>query len=271
MDIAHILSLWKPICEVLILWVIYYHLLVFIKDTRAFEVLRGLIVLAVLFIISHQLKLEVINWILSRLFAISIIALLVIFHPELRRGLARLGQSRFIGFFLRGEDVTTELIKAITILSKKKIGALLAVQREVSLQPFIESGIPVDAKITSELIATIFMPNTPLHDGGVIIEGARVAAASCLFPLTQNPNVSKTLGTRHRAGIGLSEESDALVIVVSEETGDISLAIDGRLYSGADEMRLKETLDKFYQVGQTKHSFFEVFNPQGITTRRIRT
>ena len=270
MELTQILPLWKPVLEIFLLWVIYYHLLAFIKDTRAFEVLRGLIVLAVLFVISHQLNLEIINWILSRLFAISIIALLIIFHPELRRGLARLGQSRFVSFFLRGEKVTNELIKSALILSKKRIGALIAIERESSLQPFIESGILIDAKVTSELISTIFMPNTPLHDGGTILEGSRLAAAGCLFPLTQNPHISKTLGTRHRAGIGLSEESDAVVIIISEETGDISVAMDGKLYRGIDETQLKNTLDKFYRTEHIKHSLFEMFGSDSSGNRKMR-
>jgi diadenylate cyclase len=192
------------------------------------------------------LNLEVINWILARIFTIAVVAILIIFQPELRRGLARLGQSSIFGAFARESKVIDEIIKAAVNLSSKKIGAIIALEREMGLKTYIESGVPIGAKVKSELINTIFMPNTPLHDGGLIIRENRIQAAGCLFPLTESPHVSKTLGTRHRAALGLSEETDAVVLVVSEETGTISLAVAGKLIRSLDKDTLKRSLDKLY-------------------------
>src|SRR6185436_16951881 len=153
----------------------------------------------IFFVIAQILELKSILWILSNLFQISIIGFLIIFQPELRRGLARIGQSPLFKIFIKDEKIADEIIRAVLSMSKNRIGALIAIEREASLKPYIESGIPLDGIVTSELLLTIFMPNTPFHDGGVIIQGNRVAAVGCLFPLSQSQKVSKTFGTRHRA------------------------------------------------------------------------
>lgn len=246
-DILKIWNIISPFIEILILWYVIYILLVFIKGTRTVQVLKGLFMLIVAFFLSQIIDLAVINWILMRVFAIAVVAFFIIFQPELRRGLARLGQSPFFGVFSKEHRrIIDEIIKAVVALSRKKIGALIALEREIGLRTYIESGIPLASKVSSEIINTIFMPNTPLHDGGVIMRGGRVQAAGCLFPLTENPKVSKTLGTRHRAALGLSEETDAVVIVVSEETGTISLAVSGKLTRNVDEGTLRKSLDKLY-------------------------
>lgn len=233
--------------EILILWYAVYMLLVFIKGTRTVQVLKGLFILTVVFLLSQVLNLEVIKWIFLRVFGIAIIAFLIIFQPELRRGLARLGQNPFFNVFSKEHrKVIEEIVKAASALSRKKIGALIALEGEIGLRTHIESGILLKSRISNELINSIFMPNTPLHDGGVIIRGARIQAAGCLFPLTENPKVSKTLGTRHRAALGLSEEGDAIVIIISEETGIISLAISGKLTRNLNEESLRKALDKLY-------------------------
>lgn len=219
----------KPILEIIILWFVLYRIMLFVKGTRAAQVLKGIVVLIILFFLTQRLGLETLNWILTKLFAISIIAFLIIFHPELRRGLARLGQNHFLGSFLKEEQIIEQIVTAASNLSQKKIGALMAIEREVGLKPYIESGVSLQSKLTHELLSAIFIPNGPLHDGGVIIEEGRVAAAGCLFPLSQNPRISKTLGTRHRAALGLTEETDAVVVVVSEESGAVSVAIGGKL------------------------------------------
>ncbi len=195
-----------------------------IKGTVAEQVTKGFIVIAVIAIISKGLNLDIINWLITRLLGISVIAILIIFQPEVRRGLARIGQ---FGVFTGEKVFISEIAKAAVVLSKKKNGALIAMEREVGLRRYVESGVEIDSKVTSELINTIFTPTTSLHDGGIIISGQRLEAAACLFPLTQNPHIPKTMGTRHRAALGLSEETDAVVLVVSEETGAISLAIEG--------------------------------------------
>jgi diadenylate cyclase len=237
--ISEIINLiWKPIIEIGILWFIIYRLFVFIKGTRAVQVLRGIIIIAIIFFLTQQLRFDVINWIFMKLFALSVIAFLIVFQPEMRSGLARIGREKVFGNIITEERTIEEIAKSAYMLSKKKIGTILAIQREVSLEPYMESGVAIDSNLTSELLNTIFMPNTPLHDGGVIIHGDRIVAAGCLFPLTQNPDVNKLLGTRHRAAIGLSEETDAVCVVVSEETGIISVANAGKLTHDLDRERL---------------------------------
>ena len=241
------LSIAKILIEMSILWFVYYIILIFARGTRGVYVLRGIIFITLLFIVTRQLGFERINWIFTKIFALSILAFLIIFQPELRKGLANIGQRRWSRFFLKESEIIKEITTACFSLSRKKIGALIAIERETRLENYIESGIEMDAKVNSELLITIFMPNTPLHDGGAVISGDRIAASGCLFPLTQNPKVLTTLGTRHRAGLGLSEETDATVIVVSEETGGVSIAISGRLTHDLDRESLERVLSNLYK------------------------
>jgi diadenylate cyclase len=233
---------WKPLFEISVFWFVFYLLFVYIKDSGMMQALKGILILVAFFFVSEILGLRSIRWILSHLFQISIIGFLIIFQPELRRGLARIGQSPLFKIFIKDEKIADEIIRAVVSMSKNRIGALIALEREAGLKPYIESGISLDGLLTSELLMTIFMPNTPFHDGGVIIQGNRVAAVGCLFPLSQSQKLSKTFGTRHRAGLGLSEETDAAVIVVSEESGVISLMLQGRVLQDVDEDKLKELL-----------------------------
>lgn len=233
-----VIKAWKPVIEIGLLWFIIYKLLEFIKGTRAVQVLRGVVIIAVIFFLTQQLRFDVINWIFTKLFALSVIAFLIVFQPEMRSGLARIGREKVFGNIMTEERTIEEIAKSVSILARKKIGAIIAIQREVNLEPYTESGVVLDSSITSELLNTIFMPNTPLHDGGVIVHGDRVTAAGCLFPLSQNPDISKLLGTRHRAAIGLTEETDSVCVVVSEETGIISIANAGRLTRDLDRDRL---------------------------------
>ena len=233
-----VVLVWKPIIEICILWFVIYRLLIFIKGTRAVQVLRGIIIIAIIFILTQQLRFDVINWIFTKLFALSVIAFLIVFQPELRSGLARIGREKVFGNIITEERTIEEIAKSVSILARKKIGAIIAIEREVNLEPYTESGVQLDSVITSELLNTIFMPNTPLHDGGVIVHGDRIVAAGCLFPLSQSPDISKLLGTRHRAAIGLTEETDAVCVVVSEETGIISVANAGKLTRDLDRDRL---------------------------------
>ena len=233
---------WKPVVEVGVFWSVFYLLFVYIKDSGMVHALKGILFLVGLFFVAQALELRSIRWILSHLFQISIIGFLIIFQPELRRGLSRLGQSPLFKMFIKEEKIADEIVRAVGSMSKNRIGALIALEREMSLKPYIESGIPLDGVLTSELLMTIFMPNTPFHDGGVIIQGNRVVAVGCLFPLSQSQKLSKVLGTRHRAGLGLSEESDAVIIIVSEETGIISLMVQGKVMQDIDEDKLKELL-----------------------------
>ncbi len=248
MELIHqIAFIWKPVIEIIFFWFAYYLLFVYVKDSGMVQALKGLVVLIVFFFLSQILELRTVRWIFSHLFQISIIAFVIIFQQELRRGLTRIGQSPLFKLFLKEEKLVDEITKAVVSLSKNRIGALLAIEREVNLKPYVETGIMLDALLTSELLITTFMPNTPFHDGAAVIQGGRVLAVGCLFPLSQSQKLSKTLGTRHRAGLGLSEETDALVIVVSEETGIVSLMSQGKLMREINEESLKNYLMEFYQ------------------------
>lgn len=242
---------WKPVTEIGLFWFAYYLLFVYIQDSGMVQALKGLVVIVIIFFAAEVLELKTILWILSHVFQISIIGFFIIFQPELRRGLTRIGQSPLFKLFLKEERLVDEICKAVISMSKNKVGALIAIEREISLKAYIESGISLDGVLSSELLFTIFMPNTPFHDGGIVIQGGRVIAVGCLFPLSQSQKLSKTLGTRHRAGLGLSEETDALVIVVSEETGIISLMSQGKVMREIDEEKLKFQLLDLYQPQKT--------------------
>jgi diadenylate cyclase len=225
---------WKTIVEILILWFVVYNIFLFLKGTKAVYLLRGLIIIIIAFFLFQKLHLDVLGWLLTKFFAFFLIFIVIIFQPELREGLIRLGRRHVFSVEPQQEEID-KVIKALTsaasVLSKKRIGALIAIRRDIGLKNYIESGVLLNAEITSELLQNIFYPAAPLHDGGVIISGTRIVAAGCLFPLTDNPDLERSLGMRHRAAVGMSETSDALVITVSEETGSISLAINGQLTS----------------------------------------
>ncbi len=228
-----IIQLWKPIVEICILWIIIYHILLFSEGTRASQVLRGIIILLVAFFLVEKLNLEVLGWLLTKLFGISIIALLVIFHPEIRQGLARLGRRNLFNATVREEEidyVLKEISNAANSLCASKIGALIAIEMDDPLNSYVENGVYVDARVSSELIQAVFNPPNPLHDGGMVLQHGRVMACGCLFPLTDKTELSRIYGTRHRAAIGLSEETDAVLIVVSEERQDISLVYRGKMH-----------------------------------------
>jgi diadenylate cyclase len=223
--------------------------MLFFEGTRALQVLRGIVILLLAFFVFQKLNLQILDWLLTKLFGISVIAILIIFHPEIRQGLARLGQRHLFTANLREEELDLmlkEIIKAAENLSKDKIGALIAIEKSDPLAAYIESGVLVDARVSADLIQTIFTPNNPLHDGSLVIQHGRIMAAGCLFPLTQNQDLSRVFGTRHRAALGLSEETDAIVLIVSEERQDISLVYRGRLYKdlGKEDSitRIKEFL-----------------------------
>lgn len=243
----YLASIWKPFIEILILWYLFYLVLLFIKGTRAFQVVKGLAIIFVItavgtFFVTQKLQLYTLNWIIERFFAIMIVALIILFQPELRQGLARIGQRGMFSLAVLEQHIIQEIVNAASLLSKKRIGAIMAIERDASLRIYIESGIALDAQVTSELINTIFMPNTPLHDGGIVIRAERILAGGCLFPLTDNPHISKRLGTRHRAAIGLTEETDAVTVVISEETGSVSVAVDGKLTQNLDREALGKML-----------------------------
>jgi len=243
---------WDTILEVIILWMAFYMIYLLLRGTVAEQVMKGVIIVTVIVMLTRGLNLVIINWLLTRLLAISVVAFLIIFQPETRRGLAKLGR---FGVFSKEMETLGEIAKAAIVLAKKRVGGLIAVERETGLRRYVESGVEVDARVTSELINTVFMPNSPLHDGGIIISEQRIEAAACLFPLTQNPNIPKTLGTRHRAAIGLSEETDAVVVIVSEQTGNISVAVGGRMTRDLDPVNVSKFLEGMFSPKTVKYSF----------------
>ena len=235
----------KPFIEIAILWFVFYRILIFFEGTRAFQVLRGIVYLIVAYFISYFLGLDKINWLLTKFFGLSIVALLIIFQQELRQGLARLGQQHLFNLSLQESELFAlidEIVEAVYKLAKKKTGCLISFERAIKLDTYIESGIALDSKITAVLIQSIFNNHSPLHDGGMIIRGDRIIAVSCLFPLTENPIFSKIIGTRHRAAIGLTEQTDALVLMISEETSEIAVALDGRFIPVANREKLVQIL-----------------------------
>ncbi len=232
MPVHHFIELIKPFIEIGILWVVFYRILLFFEGTRAFQVLKGIAYLIIALLLSQLLGFQVLHWLLRNFFSIWIIVIVVIFQHELRSGLARLGQQHLFSISLGEPELMAlidEISNAVYKLSRTKIGCLIAIERQMKLNMYIESGVALDSKVSSPLLQTIFMPPTPLHDGGVVIQGERIAASSCLFPLSDNPSVSKTVGTRHRAALGLSEHTDAVIVLVSEETGNVSVVYEGRL------------------------------------------
>jgi diadenylate cyclase len=226
---------WKAAFEILLLAAIIYYFLLLFRGTRGAAVFTGfVIVLLVVIGLTRIFELDVMNWILSRVLAFLAIAVLVIFQPELRRALAQLGSQQFFGNSRERGQLIDVLVETARSLSQKRFGALMAVEREIGFRGLTETGVMIDSRATAELLTTIFYPNTPLHDGGVVLRGDRVVSAGCVFPLSQQQGLSTNIGMRHRAAIGLSEETDAIIIVVSEETGQISAARAGHLEQGLD-------------------------------------
>ncbi len=232
--------------EILILAVIFYFLVKFFRGTRGAAILTGLaIILTFLMVITKFTNLLILNWLLQKLMVYLALALIVIFQPEIRRALARLGRQGNFTVSKARRALADPVADAVLLLAARKTGALIAIEREMETRGIQDTGTAMNSEVSAELLASIFYPGTPLHDGGVIISEDRIAAAGCVFPLTQADDLTSDLGTRHRAAIGLTEETDTLVIVVSEETGIISVAYNGHLKRGFDGPRLRRALTSF--------------------------
>lgn len=251
------------IVDILIVAFVIYKAMMIIKGTRAVQLIKGLVVLILASLISEWLGLRTFGWILSQVQTVLVVALPIVFQPELRRALEQLGRGKFFArpMVLLNEEtligLVNEVVRAVKVMSKNSVGALIIIERETGINDFIETGIKIDGLISAEFLINVFIPKSPLHDGAVIIRGDRVIAAGCFLPLSENPNLSKELGTRHRAGLGLTEQSDAIALMVSEETGVISVAEEGRLTRYLDENTLKEILSKRLQYKHTSSlSFF---------------
>lgn len=244
------------IIDIFIVTFLIYKVLKFIRDTRTMQLLKGVILLVIIMEVSQLIRLHTVHYLLSNAMQLGLIAILIVFQPELRRALEQLGRTtmgQWFNFEERTEDIEKgKLIKEIKesciSMSKSRIGALMVIEREIKIGDIIGTGITLNADTSAELLINIFVPKTPLHDGAVVIRDNKIEAASCFLPLSQNPNVSKELGTRHRAGLGISEESDAVVVIVSEETGGISIACGGELNMRLTPEALEKALEKLLDV-----------------------
>lgn len=246
----------NDVVDILIVAYLFYKILRFIKDTRAEQLFKGVIILLVATQVSGMLKLHTLYWILVKILEAGFILPFIIFQPELRAGLEHLGRNTNLFRFgtqaksayeLNVEKVISEMLGAVYDMAGRKIGALLVLEGKTKLNEIVETGTEIDAKITKQILCNIFIPNTPLHDGAVIIRDGKIKSAACFLPLTQRKDLSKDLGTRHRAGIGVSEISDSLTLIVSEETGHVSIARAGKIYRDVSKERLANILKNFYK------------------------
>ena len=254
-SIQSIMSNFRPedALDIAIVSYIVYKMIGFIRETRAMQLIRGLVIIIVAFFVSDIFNLYLLNWLLKSLFTMGLFAVVVLFQPELRRALEQVGRKNLMNTNSfrnidknKAVETVDSLVSAIDDFSATRTGALIAIERETMLNDIIETGVVVDAEISIRLLGNLFYEGSPLHDGGVIIRGARIHAASCVFPLTEKKNIGRNLGTRHRAGVGLSEVCDALIIIVSEETGVVSIAEDGKIRRFGDLKTIEKMLLNMY-------------------------
>ncbi|EJY56892.1 hypothetical protein URH17368_0499 [Alicyclobacillus hesperidum URH17-3-68] len=238
----------KDVIDIVFVAFMIYYLLLLIRGTRAVQLLKGVIIVIMVTMISSLLNLSASNWLLNKIIEIGLFAIPVVFQPELRRALEQLGRGGLWNINLLQQEndhmahTVNEIVKAAQVLAKTRTGALIVIERQTGLNEYIETGTTLEARVSSELFINLFIPNTPLHDGAVIVRGMQIVAAGCFLPLTENRSLDKQLGTRHRAGIGITEQSDGVAVIVSEETGGVSVGVDGVLHSHLDEGALKELL-----------------------------
>lgn len=255
----------NDIIDILIVTYIFYKVFMFIKDTRAEQVLKGIVLLFVITQISKIFKLHTLYWILIKTLDLGFIAALIIFQPELRAGLEYIGRTKFSFFSKNNISVSEEklnktieeIVEALYSLSRQKIGALIILERHTKIGDIINTGTSIDGEVSRQLLINIFIPNTPLHDGAVVIRDSEIKAAACFLPLTQSKDLSKELGTRHRAAIGVSEVSDCISLIVSEETGDVSIAKAGKIYRKISKERMTNILRSNLKVTPQEKSFFK--------------
>ncbi len=259
---------WRFVVEVTVLAVALYYAFMFLRGTRGWPVVIGFVVLLCITQLTAMFKLEVLSFVLSSLTPVVSIAVVVLFQPELRRMLAELGNLRLFNTSREQRENIEVIVQTVERLAEVKIGALMAIERSIQLREVVESGIVVDCEATPEMLEAIFFPNNAIHDGGVIIKGDRIRFAACIFPLTQRQDLHKSLGTRHRAAIGLSEETDAVVVVVSEETGSISYAYKGHLERPVSAEELRSFLTSVLVAGDQTDGWIR--RARAWTRRRLR-
>jgi diadenylate cyclase len=239
---------WQDIVDIILVSIILYRMLLLIKGTIAAKMLVGFGFLLIALFLAKYLQLYTVDWLIQSFWSQLVIAVIVLFQPEIRRALAQMGESPLLQSFTSAEELKSldEIVKASIALANRKIGALIVIEREVSLKEYVEIGTSLDARVTKELLLSIFHPSSPIHDGAVVIKGNRVVAAGCFLPIRLGTGVSKAFGTRHRAGIAITEETDSVAIVVSEENGTVSMAMDGKLNSPLDMGSLRDVLTELF-------------------------
>jgi diadenylate cyclase len=246
---------WWDVLDILLVAIIIYELLKLIRGTRAVQMAVGIASIVGLFYLSRGLQLETLNWLIRNVVGYVVFAVIVLLQADIRRALVHLGRGKLFRRLDRkvaDDDTVEELVVAATTLSAKRIGAIVVIERSIGLRNYIESGIPLDATLTYDLLVSIFQPSSPLHDGAVIVQADRVAAAACFLPLTINPRLNRELGSRHRAAIGVTEENDSVAIIVSEESGRISIVEDGNLEHDIDADRLRTRLKEVVTLRRAK-------------------
>ena len=255
--------------DILLVWFVIYKLIMIVKGTKAVQLVKGIFIILIVKVLSDILHLQTLGWMMEQVLLWGVLAIIIIFQPELRRALEQLGRGKF---FVRSgnqeemdqDQLVTAIVKSVDYMAKRRIGALISIERETGMGDYIETGIPLHSKISSELLINIFIPNTPLHDGAVIIQKSQIAAAACYLPLSESPFISKELGTRHRAAMGISEVTDSITIIVSEETGGISVAKNGELTRDLKLDQLKELLnEKLIHSAKSKQSSSTLWNWRG--------
>jgi diadenylate cyclase len=236
--------------DILLVAALFYRLLILVKGTRSAQMYVGLLLIAVIGLVARQLDLIAIKWITDSLKTVWLIAFVILFQPEIRHALAQFGRTRYFRSFLRGNSfgVLGEVVRAVETLAERRSGALVVIERNVGLRNFVETGTRLDARVSAELLVTLFSPSSPLHDGAVILREETIVAGACILPLSSNPRTPGSLGTRHRAALGLSEETDAAIIVVSEQSGDISVAYRSGLKQRLDEGALRSELSRIFRI-----------------------
>jgi diadenylate cyclase len=251
---------WQDIVDILVVAFIIHQLISIIRGTRSVQMVVGLIILTIVYFLAKVLDLSTLMWMLQNFLSSILLIVIIVFQQDIRRALTQVGKTPFQRDMDVGDKDLDEIIRTALYLAKRRIGALIVIERETGLRDFVESGVELDAKLSRELLISIFMPVSPLHDGGVIVSNARIRTAGCILPLTQNPYINKRYGTRHRAAIGLSEETDAVIVVVSEETQEISVVRNGALTTQPDEISLSNSLRAIFidkeEASQTWRSWF---------------
>ncbi|MBI2608867.1 MAG: TIGR00159 family protein [Deltaproteobacteria bacterium] len=251
---------WQDILDFIIMFYLAYRVLLLIKGTRAVQMLTGIGFIIIAFLLSAKLELHTLHWILNKFLSPIVLIFIILFQDDIRRALSHVGKNPFFSklSFIEETQIIDELVKACLSMAQKKIGALIVLQRTMGLDNYIEVGHKIDSQVSSELITSIFLPYSPIHDGALILQNGRMTAAGCFLPLTVDPTVKKTLGTRHRAALGLTEETDAVVIVVSEEEGEVSLVVGGKMRQGLDGATLRQILLNLFEAKSEQEEKVEI-------------